>query len=227
MNSSLYVTVLALLLLLIGSSLSGCSTMPSGHYVEIKSPRTSWEELSKRYQIPVWRLKMHNPQLDLSQGAWAFIPYSTGGLLESLGQYGLGNAEDPRLSFQNGRFLWPVPSSKRISSSFGWRNRRLHEGIDIPAASGTHIWAAADGIVVYSGNGLSGYGNLTVIDHGQGIFTVYAHAKKNLTRLGQRVYRGEVIALVGSTGRSSGPHLHFEVRRQGKAYNPVAFLQQN
>ncbi len=206
---------------------AGCANVPSGHYVEIKSAHTSWEELSKRYQVPVWRLKLHNPQLELTKGSWAFIPQSNGGLLESLGQYGLGSAEDPHLALQNGRFLWPVPSSKRISSSFGWRNRRFHEGIDIPAMAGTHVWAAADGIVVYVGNGLSGYGNLTVIDHGQGIFTVYAHAKKNYTRLGQRVYRGQVIATVGSTGRSTGPHLHFEVRRQGKAFNPIAFLQQN
>jgi murein DD-endopeptidase MepM/ murein hydrolase activator NlpD len=173
----------------------------------------------------VWRLKVHNPDLVLAKGAWAFIPQDRG-LLASLEQFGLGSAEDPHFVIRTGKFMWPVPSSRRISSAFGWRHRRFHEGIDIPAASGTHILAAADGIVVYSGNGLSGYGNLTVVNHGHGIYTVYGHAKKNYTKAGQRVYKGEVIGLVGSTGRSSGPHLHFEVRRQGRAYNPVAFFKQ-
>ncbi len=225
MLSKIWPLLGAFLGIILLSTLTACGTVSSGHYVEIRSDATSWESLARQYKVPVWRLKVHNPDLILAPGAWAFIPQDSG-LLASLDQFGLGNAEDPHFVINTGKFIWPVPSSRRISSAFGWRHRRLHEGIDIPAASGTHILAAADGVVVYAGKGLSGYGNLTVIKHGQGIYTVYAHAKKNYTRAGQRVYKGEVIAAVGSTGRSTGPHLHFEVRRQGRAYNPVAFFKQ-
>jgi murein DD-endopeptidase MepM/ murein hydrolase activator NlpD len=100
---------------------------------------------------------------------------------------------------------------------------RMHEGIDIAASSGTPIHAAAAGTVIHAG-WLGGYGNLVVVDHGDGLSTAYAHASAILVGLGQRVSQGETLSLVGSTGNSSGPHLHFEVRVNGSAVDPLFYL---
>jgi murein DD-endopeptidase MepM/ murein hydrolase activator NlpD len=100
---------------------------------------------------------------------------------------------------------------------------RMHEGIDITAPTGTPIWAAAAGTVIHSG-WLGGYGNLVVVDHGNGLATAYAHASAIFVSVGQSVAQGETIALVGSTGNSSGPHLHFEVRVNGVAVDPLFYL---
>jgi murein DD-endopeptidase MepM/ murein hydrolase activator NlpD len=118
-------------------------------------------------------------------------------------------------------FIWPVNGP--VVSGFGMRWGRMHEGIDISAASGTPIVAAAAGVVIHAG-WLGGYGNLVVVDHGNGLATAYAHASSILVGVGQRVSQGQTIALVGSTGNSSGPHLHFEVRLNGNAVDPLAYL---
>jgi murein DD-endopeptidase MepM/ murein hydrolase activator NlpD len=116
------------------------------------------------------------------------------------------------------------------ASSFGWRidpitgEHALHEGVDFIADVGTPIFAAAGGVVVYAGYHHQ-YGNMVEIDHGNDFITRYAHASKLLIRVGEVVRRGRKIAEVGSTGRSTGPHLHFEVRYKGVAQNPVRFLQ--
>jgi murein DD-endopeptidase MepM/ murein hydrolase activator NlpD len=117
--------------------------------------------------------------------------------------------------------IWPVNGP--VTSGFGMRWGRMHEGIDIAAAAGTPIWAAADGAVIYAG-WLGGYGNLVVVDHGNGLATAYAHTSAILVAVGQHVTRGETIALVGSTGHSTGPHLHFEVRVNGVAVDPLLYL---
>ncbi len=118
-------------------------------------------------------------------------------------------------------FIWPV--SGTVVSGFGMRWGRMHEGIDITASSGTPIWAAASGTVIHAG-WLGGYGNLVVVDHGGGLSTAYAHASAILVGVGQQVSQGETVALVGSTGNSSGPHLHFEVRVNGAAVDPLLYL---
>ena len=117
--------------------------------------------------------------------------------------------------------IWPVDGV--VVSGFGMRWGRMHEGIDITASSGTPIRAAASGTVIHAG-WLGGYGNLVVIDHGNGLATAYAHASAILVSLGQQVAQGETVALVGSTGNSSGPHLHFEVRVNGVAVDPLLYL---
>jgi len=124
--------------------------------------------------------------------------------------------------------VWPVRG--QISSAFGWRRNPFggggsehHNGIDIPARAGTPIRAAGGGTVIFSG-WQGGYGNVVVIDHGGGLTTKYAHNTRNDAREGARVERGQIIAFVGSTGRSTGPHLHYEVRRNGSPINPVSFL---
>jgi len=117
--------------------------------------------------------------------------------------------------------IWPVNGP--VVSGFGMRWGRLHEGIDIAAATGTPIWAAAAGTVIHAG-WLGGYGNLVVLDHGNGLATAYAHASAILVALGESVSQGQTVALVGSTGNSSGPHLHFEVRVNGVAVDPLLYL---
>lgn len=123
----------------------------------------------------------------------------------------------------DGQFVWPVPSSKRVSSHFGQRKGRHHDGVDIPAVSGTHIVASATGKVIFSGK-MRGYGNIVIVGHKGGYHTVYAHNRKHYVKKGQKVSQGEVIAQVGSTGRSSGPHLHFEIRRKNRVRNPAHYL---
>jgi murein DD-endopeptidase MepM/ murein hydrolase activator NlpD len=116
------------------------------------------------------------------------------------------------------------------SSNFGWRidpftgRNAMHEGVDFVADAGTPIYASAGGVVDYASY-QPDYGNMVEIDHGNDIVTRYAHASKLFVKVGQVVRRGEKIAEVGTTGRSTGNHLHFEVRYKGIAQNPVRFLQ--
>jgi len=118
-------------------------------------------------------------------------------------------------------FIWPVNGP--VTSGFGMRWGRMHEGIDIGVASGTPIHAAASGRVVYSG-WMDGYGNLVAIDHGRGISTAYAHQSSIAVGNGQTVSQGQVIGYVGCTGHCFGPHLHFEVRINGSAVDPLGYL---
>ena len=121
----------------------------------------------------------------------------------------------------SGQLSWPV--SAPITSPFGWRWGRMHEGVDLGAAYGTPIAAAGSGTVIYAG-WLGGYGNLTVIDHGGGLATAYGHQSRIAVSVGQQVTRGEIIGYVGSTGHSTGPHLHFEVRVNGQPVDPLGYL---
>lgn len=118
-------------------------------------------------------------------------------------------------------FLWPTTG--QVTSRFGKRWGRSHDGIDIGAPAGTAVHAAATGEVLFSATHGS-YGNLVILKHGGGLVTVYGHNQINLVRKGQRVEAGQMIAKVGQTGRSSGPHLHFEVRRGTHPQNPLSFL---
>ena len=115
------------------------------------------------------------------------------------------------------------PIHGRLTSGFGWRGSEMHRGVDIAAPTGTSIRATGGGIVVFAG--WSGaYGNKVIINHGMGIRTLYAHNSTNLVYVGQEVSRGDVIARVGSTGRSTGPHVHYEVIVHGTAVNPSQFF---
>ena len=122
---------------------------------------------------------------------------------------------------------------KRMVSGFGYRTdpftkaRKMHEGMDFTSKTGTPIYATGDGVVAKADNTVSGYGNHIVIRHGFGYETLYAHLSKYKCRAGQRVKRGDIIGLVGSTGRSEGPHLHYEVHKNGKVVNPLNFYYGN
>jgi len=118
----------------------------------------------------------------------------------------------------------------QFTSTFGVRTdpfrgtAAMHPGVDIPGAIGTPIYATADGIISRAGL-TGGYGNMVEINHGRGLMTRYGHMSKVLVAANTRVHRGQMIGLMGSTGRSTGPHLHYEVRVDGKAINPIPFLQ--
>ena len=178
--------------------------------------------LARRYEVPRSDIEEINGLErweKLEPGRRVFIP---GGrrpatAAEGAGESALatlhGKGEGPQL-------IWPVRGGK-LTSRFGRRGKRPHEGIDIAAAEGTAVLAAAEGVVIYAGSGLRGYGNLILVRHDGGIVTVYAHNRRNLVKEGDRVTQGQVIAEVGHTGRTSGNHLHFEVRRGDTPVDPL------
>jgi len=139
------------------------------------------------------------------------------------------NENKKKAVYTGGKLLWPLPGHYDISSGFGGRTDPIngkkanHTGIDIPAPAGTSIVAAESGTVIIA-QYVNGYGNTVVIDHGD-IQTWYAHAKKLDVKEGDEVKRGQHIAQVGATGRATGNHLHFEVRKNGTAVNPMSYVK--
>ena len=132
-------------------------------------------------------------------------------------------------TYSGGKLGWPCPSSSRITSQYGYRIlfgvRDFHTGVDIGASMGSNIVAAESGTVILANYGWNGgYGNYIIINHGNGVTTRYAHASQLYVTAGQTVSKGQVIAAVGSTGNSTGPHLHFEVRINGSHKNPLNYL---
>ena len=129
-----------------------------------------------------------------------------------------------RIAAQKAPFASPLKDSFRFTSGFGYRWGRLHAGTDFAAPHGTPIYATADGVVIHAG-WQSGYGRLVKIQHEFGIETRYAHQSKIRVKVGQRVSRGERIGDMGNTGRSTGTHLHYEVRVGGKPVNPMIYIK--
>jgi murein DD-endopeptidase MepM/ murein hydrolase activator NlpD len=120
-------------------------------------------------------------------------------------------------------FLWPIEGT--ISDAFDESESKRHQGIDIISPLGTPIKASNSGTVIYCGNTIKGYGNLIILRHSEEFVTVYAHNHMNLVGEGDRVERGQIIGKVGQTGRASGPHLHFEIRRNNITVNPLLYLK--
>ncbi len=193
--------------------------MKSGQYVYVER-QYHVKKVAKKYGVTLEELKFANPDKNFNGNEWIFVPTKVGVaylLRDTI-------VVEDYASLGTGRFLWPVPGHYRVSSQFGPRGRRHHDGIDVPAPRGTPIISVDEGVVIYSDNGIRGYGNMIVIAHGEEIFTVYAHNRKNKVSKGDRVHKGDVIAEVGNTGRSTGPHLHFEIRYKNKVRNPAQFL---
>lgn len=130
-------------------------------------------------------------------------------------------APEPYLPPDKRPFIWPVQGP--VSSQFGPRGKSFHDGIDIAAEEGTPVQCAADGQVIYADE-LRGYGRLIIVRHSDDYATVYAHNSDNAVREGDKVKRGQVIARVGDSGRTTAPNLHFEVRRDNVARDPLAYL---
>ncbi len=132
-------------------------------------------------------------------------------------------------------FIWPVPESRRVTSHFNAKRKfgkkiRIHKGLDIgPNKNGldprkTPIVAAKDGVVIFSGR-MNGYGKIVIVKHFDSFITIYAHNSLNLVKKGDHVYQGDKIAYMGSTGRSTGPHLHFEMRKNEEVVDPLAYIE--
>lgn len=200
-------------------------------------------QIGQKYGVPHERIAklngIRNPE-GLKIGSRLLIGYSYSngyqdnskhGAVLTKASYGGKGLQRGKVVYKDGRLGWPIAEGE-VLSRFGKRGRSFHDGIDIRARVGTPVLAAHDGVVLYSGNGLSGYGNLVILRSRTGLTTVYAHNRRNLVRVGEAVGRGERIAEVGSTGRATGPHLHFEVRMRdsGKHYvavDPLPFFKKS
>ncbi len=196
--------------------------MKSGQYVYVETP-SEFSKVAKTYGYTLKELKLANPDKSFQGREWIFIPSKVGIAYFLKDTY----VVEDYANLGTGRFLWPVPNFYRVSSQFGPRGRKHHDGIDIPAPRGTPIVAVDTGVVIYSDNGIRGYGNMIVLAHGNDMFTVYAHNRKNKVDKGERVKRGQIIAEIGNTGRSTGPHLHFEIRIKDVVRNPQQYLSQS
>lgn len=191
------------------------------------STRTIWSNdyvigtvVTKQYGKP--GLKEVNKLITMENGdVLSSNPGSTRVINKSIDKVVAVGTKNPILA---GIAFLTKPSRGGISSYFGYRWGKLHKGLDIAAAIGTPIYAAADG-TVESASWDSGYGNLIKLSHGSGIETLYGHTSRMVVKAGQKVKRGQLIGYVGSTGHSTGPHLHFEVRLNGTAVNPLKYLK--
>ncbi|HEV8342459.1 MAG TPA: M23 family metallopeptidase [Candidatus Binatia bacterium] len=205
----------------------GSPHRPGGIYHVVRSGENLFR-IGQAYDIPYQELARLNRIGDPNQihvGQRIFIPGEVRKLpvemitpsevvLERLGP-------DDRQEQSHNGFIWPVRGN--ITSKFGRRGQTFHDGIDISAEEGSPIVAVEDGEVIYDDQ-LRGYGNLIIIRHADGFVSVYSHNKRNLVRQGQKVSRGDVIGEVGSTGRVSAPHLHFEIRKDNVAKDPLSYL---
>lgn len=200
---------------------------PAGIYHVVKTGENLFR-IGQAYDVPYQELARINRIEDpgrIHAGQKIFVPEATRQLPVEIITPVKATLERPRLSDQTekGRegFIWPV--SGELASRFGPRGETFHDGIDISAPEGTPIRAIEKGEVLYNDQ-LRGYGNLVIIRHLGGFVSVYAHNRKNLVREGQEVARGETIAEVGRTGRVSAPHLHFEIRKDNVAQDPLYYL---
>ncbi len=220
--------------------LAGCSSRsarPTGRpvsrvagIVHVVKAGENLFRIGKAYQVPLEELVRVNGIREPSQirvGQRILIPGAARSLPVDVTQPAESPTVAPSASIlpeaPSQGMLWPV--SGVINSSYGPRAGSFHDGVDIAAPEGTPVHAVDDGEVVYSDQ-LRGYGNMVVIRHADGLVSVYAHNQVNLVREGKQVARGEMIARVGSTGRVTGPHLHFEIRRNNMAQDPLRYLPQ-
>ncbi len=141
------------------------------------------------------------------------------GIMAKLDELASLNAAASRIPLVN-----PLHSGYRLSSPFGPRGGRLHKGIDMASSLNTPVFATADATVRFSGT-QNGYGNVVILDHGGGYETYYAHLNRRLVTVGQTLSRGDRIALMGNTGRSTGVHLHYEIRKDNVAVNPMTYIK--
>jgi murein DD-endopeptidase MepM/ murein hydrolase activator NlpD len=196
---------------------------PPGSWYVV-APGETLEGIAKRADVPMADLVEINGLEDPAEarpGRLIFVLASPGQPLPAA----VEPAATPPLVAASTPLRWPLaPGRIIVGSPFGTREGRPHEGIDLPAPVGTPVFAAADGRVVYAGNGIRGYGNLVVVRHAGDLLTVYAHNSVLLVTQGQPVRAGDRIALVGQSGHATGPHLHFEVRARQVPRNPMGFL---
>ncbi|NLW44017.1 MAG: M23 family metallopeptidase [Syntrophomonadaceae bacterium] len=208
------------------NNLEADSVILEGQYLDIpgdrqrlhrvKAGESMWK-IARMYQVSLDQLiaantQIKNPSL-LRVGEMIKIPSPSGLTTPAMAQ--------PSRGFR-GLFAWPVFG--KITSGYGWRKGEFHHGLDIACSVGTPVRAAQAGVVVFSGS-KSVYGKTVIIRHTNGMETLYAHNSKNMVKAGQEVKKGQVIALVGVTGRTTGPHLHFQINYNGETLNPIEYLR--
>ncbi len=190
----------------------------------------SFYRICKTYQVDMKEVASVNGIKDPSKiqtGQRIFIPGAEKVLkveiyIEDVVEESEGE-EKVKTALKKLNFIWPVEG--RFTERFEEDEGRRHQGIDISSPLGTPVKAASSGTVIYSGNKVKGYGNLIILRHSEEWVTVYAHNDVNLIEEGMTVERGQMIAKVGQTGRATGPHLHFEMRRKNRAVDPLIYLK--
>lgn len=182
-----------------------------GVVYQVDTGDTLWE-IARVYGVQVETIKSANAKSsdDVAVGEKLFIPGAR-----------WGRAEPAVARAYASRFTWPTKGE--ISSPFGWRWGRLHAGVDIANDIGTHVMAARAGLVIWAG-WRGGYGYTVMIDHGGGYVSLYGHLNDYYVERGQYIRAGQRIASMGNTGNSTGPHLHFEVQKDGQPVDPMGLL---
>jgi len=205
-----------------GGSSAAPAASPNPVTYTVQSGDTAYR-IATRFGVSVGRLLSANGITDpheIRAGQTLVIPgaYQSGPIARAE-----GSSVSPYHGVRESRqFDWPVRNGV-VSSGYGMRGGAMHDGVDIAAPSGTPIHAADRGVVIFSGR-LHGYGNTIIIRHDSHYATVYGHEYVNLVQEGDQVARGQTIGEIGDSGRATGDHLHFEVRRDNVARNPLAFL---
>ena len=207
------------------NTLSGARSMPSGIYSALGGNK---EEIKRRLT--------HMLNYTSAKKSHVFLAVAIALMLGVTGVVAatttIAPVPEPILSSPVGSsagMIWPVPSSDKIAAGFGVRVHPvsgaevMHAGIDIPAQAGESIVSAAGGKVLVA-EYIEAFGNTVILDHGDGLTTLYAHGSKLLVAAGDYVAAGQEIAKIGSTGYATGPHLHFEVQRDGEAQDPLSYL---
>jgi lipoprotein NlpD len=225
--------VLALLLLVTGCHMSRAPMhpqTPAGSWYVV-APGETLADIAQRAGVPgedILELNGLAHADDVRPGRLIFVLAPAGTIPEPETPPPVAGNAAPNhvvVSGEGGRLRWPLVNvAHAVGSPFGSRDGRAHEGIDLPAPTGTPVIAAADGEVAYAGSGIRGYGNLVVLQHPGDLLTVYAHNSELFVAQGQHVRAGDRIAAVGQTGRATGPHLHFEVREGQIPRDPMTFL---
>jgi len=214
--------VIASLFLLASCVTTGPTTLTTGVYHTVEKGQTLWR-ISKTYGVDMQLIAEYNDIYDpdlIFEGQELFIPsVEEAREVEGVATPDVGDMGE--IILNKGLFLWPTEGL--VYSLFGMRWGRMHRGIDISGKTGTPVLAARDGTVTFAGV-KGGYGNIVILSHEDGYETRYAHLSSFKASVGDAVQTGDVIGLMGSTGRSTGPHLHFEIRKDDTARNPLFFL---
>lgn len=207
--------------------LTACASAPSVNNSRAEEPTVTNEEATIDLTLYKEKSKNYKPRVIQDEVEEHVSDEEEAELVSLISQL---QSEEERNFFDLGRKAPPparffiLPVKGRISSNYGMRKGKMHHGIDIPGRIGSEIRASNHGKVVFSGS-KGGYGQVVIISHLPDLFTVYAHNSKNLVKPGFIVKKGDIISLMGSTGRSTGSHVHFEIRKRTKSMDPIKFIQ--
>lgn len=198
-----------------------------GVYHVVEKHQTLYR-ICKTYHVDMKQVASLNGIADphrIQQGQRIFIPGAKKVLKVEvyIDDVVLESGERGKIVYKKMDFLWPVRGP--CVNLFDEAENKRHQGVDISSPLGTPIKASNPGVVIYSGNTIRGYGNLVILRHSEELVTLYAHNQMNLVTEGTWVEKGQIIGEVGQTGNASGPHLHFEVRKNNKAVDPMLFLE--